>query len=137
MEKAGQEVDVHTYGVLVRALCMEGNMKDARKLFHSMGEKGVKPSNVIYDMMIYGYGRERSSYKALKLIMEMRQKNLVPNSASYGLTIRVLCKDDKCQEAEALLDDMVRAGLQTSESICQALLDAKARLRGSTDVSFV
>uniref|UniRef100_A0A0E0JQV9 Uncharacterized protein n=1 Tax=Oryza punctata TaxID=4537 RepID=A0A0E0JQV9_ORYPU len=41
----------------------------------------------------------------------MRQKGLVPNSARYALTMTIcfLCKDDKCQEAEALLDDMVRA----------------------------
>ncbi len=55
------------------------------------------------------------------MIMEMRQKGLVPNSVRYALmmTICFLCNDDKCQEAEALLDDMVRAGLQTSEPICQ------------------
>ncbi len=59
-EKAGLEVDVRTYGVLVHALFMEGHMKDARKLFQSMDQKGVEPGNVIYDMMIYGYGREGS-----------------------------------------------------------------------------
>uniref|UniRef100_A0A0E0JQV8 Pentacotripeptide-repeat region of PRORP domain-containing protein n=1 Tax=Oryza punctata TaxID=4537 RepID=A0A0E0JQV8_ORYPU len=50
------EVDCALYGVLVHA--MEGHMKDARKLFQSMGKKGVEPGNVIYNMMIYGYGRE-------------------------------------------------------------------------------
>jgi pentatricopeptide repeat protein len=87
-------------------------------------------------MMIYGYGREGSSYKALRLIMEMRRIGLVPNVASYCLTIRLLCNEGKCQEAEALIDDMASAGLQTSESIHRALLDAKARLGDSTDVPF-
>jgi pentatricopeptide repeat protein len=101
-----------------------------------MDSKGVKPNNVIYGMMIYGYGREGSSYKSLKLIMEMRKSGLVPNIASYGLTIRLLCNEGKWQEAEAMVDDMLRAGLRTSESICRALLDAKARLDGSADDSF-
>jgi pentatricopeptide repeat protein len=58
---------------------------EAMKLFQSTDSKGVKPNNVIYGMMIYGYGWEGSSYKALKLIMEMRKSGLVPNIASYGL----------------------------------------------------
>jgi pentatricopeptide repeat protein len=72
----------------------------------------------------------------MKLIMEMRKNGLVPNSASYGLTIRSLCNDGKCLEAETLIDNMKHAGLQTSESVCQALLNAKARRGSSTDDSF-
>jgi pentatricopeptide repeat protein len=66
----------------------------------------------------------------------MRKNGLIPNVASYCLTIRLLCNEGKCQEAEALIDDMEHAGLQTSETICRILLDAKARLHGSTDDSF-
>uniref|UniRef100_A0A0A8Y6Z0 Pentacotripeptide-repeat region of PRORP domain-containing protein n=1 Tax=Arundo donax TaxID=35708 RepID=A0A0A8Y6Z0_ARUDO len=68
--------------------------------------------------------------------MEMRKSGLVPNVASYGLTIRLLCNDGKCQEAEGLIDDMEHAGLRTSESVYRVLLDAKSRLDGSTDGSF-
>jgi hypothetical protein len=38
--------------------------------FQSMDLKGVKPNNVIYDMMIYGHGREKETH-ALRLITEM------------------------------------------------------------------
>jgi pentatricopeptide repeat protein len=41
---------------------------------------------------------------------------------------RLLCNEGKWQEAEALVDDMKRAGLRTSESGCRTLLEAKARL---------
>jgi pentatricopeptide repeat protein len=41
----------------------------------------------VYDMMIYGYGQEGKSYKALRLITEMGKSGLVPNVASYELTI--------------------------------------------------
>ena len=110
--------------------------RSARKLFQSMEEKGVKANGVIYDMMIFGYGREGNSYKAMKLITEMRKNGLVPNIASYGLTIRSLCNDGKCPEAEALIKDMVQAGLQPNESLSQALLHAKARQGSSTSNFF-
>jgi pentatricopeptide repeat protein len=50
--------------------------------------------------------------------------------------IRLLCNEGKWQKAEVMVDDMQCAGLRTSESICRALLDAKARLDGSADDSF-
>nr|CAD1822094.1 unnamed protein product [Ananas comosus var. bracteatus] len=127
MERAGLEVDVYTYGVLMRGLCEEGNLKDAWKLFESMSEKKQKPSNVIYDTMIYGHCKEGSSYRALRLVKEMRDNSLVLNVASYGLTIRLLVKDGKLREAEALLNEMVLFGLPVSDSICRALYDAKMR----------
>jgi hypothetical protein len=47
---------------------MEGGGGDG--FFQSMDLKGVKPNNVIYDMMIYGHGREKETH-ALRLITEM------------------------------------------------------------------
>uniref|UniRef100_A0A0E0CA47 Pentacotripeptide-repeat region of PRORP domain-containing protein n=1 Tax=Oryza meridionalis TaxID=40149 RepID=A0A0E0CA47_9ORYZ len=91
-EKAGLEVDVRTYGVLVHALYMEGHMKDARKLFQSMDQKGVEPGN--------------------------RRELIQGSEVDHGNEAEGF--DSKFRkEAEALLDDMVRAGLQTSEPICQ------------------
>lgn len=60
-------------------------------LFRSMSkEKAVKPNSVIFGMMVCRYCRQGGSYRALRLLRQMRDDGMVPNVASYGLIIRVL-----------------------------------------------
>ena len=68
-------------------------------------------------MMIYGYCKEGSSYRALRLVKEMIENGMVPNVASYNLTIEALCVEGKWKEAEILLNDMIKSGLKPSISI--------------------
>jgi pentatricopeptide repeat protein len=104
---------------------MKGNMKESSKLFRSMGEMHVEPSDVIYNTMIHGYCKEDNSYRALRLLREMEAKGLVPNVASYSSIIGVLCKDGKWEEAEVLLDKMIELQLKPSASILNMISKAK------------
>ena len=132
MEKAGLEPNVCTY---IWSLdkrdcgrCRKGNMMEAWKLFKSMSESEthLKPNDVIYNMMIHGYCKEASSYRALRLLREMSENGMVPNAASYNFTIQVLCKDGKWKEAETLLNDMTQSGFKPSVSTYTLISEAKA-----------
>ncbi|KMZ56610.1 Pentatricopeptide repeat-containing protein [Zostera marina] len=126
MKESGLEMDAHIYGTLIHGFCAQGNMKDAWKLFRS-----IKPNGVIYDTIIYGYCKEGNSYRSMILIREMVKNKMVPNIASFSLTIRLLCKIGKWEEAQSLLNQASALGLHLEESIitdvsnCQPETDQK------------
>ncbi|KOM24578.1 hypothetical protein LR48_Vigan2320s000100 [Vigna angularis] len=92
-------------------------MKEASKLFKSLGELHFEPNNVIYNTMIHGYCKEGSSYRAFRLLNEMVHNGMVPNVASFCSTIGLLCNDGKWKEAEFLLEKMINSGLKPTVSL--------------------
>lgn len=51
------------------------------------------------------------------MIREIAENKMVPNIASYSLTIRVLCEDGKWEEAQSLLNEAAALGSHLGESI--------------------
>ncbi|TVU36780.1 hypothetical protein EJB05_18727, partial [Eragrostis curvula] len=144
--KAGDAtLDVAACTALVHGCCKSGDLAEARRVFDLMPRLGVIPNEVTYTALIHGYFVQGQREMALALFAEMRSGGVEPNlytyncliGECYGLTIRLLCNEGKCQEAEALIDDMKSVGLQTSESVCRVLLDAKARLDGTSATTYL
>ena len=90
-----------------------------------MSDSNLEPSDVIFNIMIHGYCKEGSYYRALRLLKEMRKKGMVPNVASYSSTIGVLCNDGKWEEAEMLLKGMMESDLKPSVSLYNIISRAK------------
>ncbi|RYR61681.1 hypothetical protein Ahy_A04g018887 [Arachis hypogaea] len=107
---------------------MNGHMKEASKLFKSLGELRLEPNSVIYNIMIHGYCKEESSYRALRLLKEMIDNGMVPNLASFCSTIGLLCKEGKWKEAEFLIQKMINSGLEPSVSLYNMIYRAKSEV---------
>ncbi|KAK1283056.1 Pentatricopeptide repeat-containing protein [Acorus calamus] len=50
-------VDIYTYNLLMRLLCMEGRMDDACDLFNRMWRKGYQPNRWSYDVIVHGFSK--------------------------------------------------------------------------------
>ncbi|KAI3668888.1 hypothetical protein L6452_40105 [Arctium lappa] len=102
MMGCGVKVDMYTFGILMKGLCLTNRIADAFKLLQVMKNKGVSPNTVIYNTLIHalckngklGIGRARS------LMNEM----VDPNSVTFNILITVYCKEENIVQALVMLE---------------------------------
>ncbi|KAK1262151.1 Pentatricopeptide repeat-containing protein [Acorus gramineus] len=72
-------VDIYTYNLLMKLLCMEGRMDDACDLFNRMWRKGYQPNRWSYDVIVHGFSKLDRKEEASMWIEEMHKKGFVPS----------------------------------------------------------
>uniref|UniRef100_A0A803LYZ9 Pentatricopeptide repeat-containing protein n=1 Tax=Chenopodium quinoa TaxID=63459 RepID=A0A803LYZ9_CHEQI len=101
------EFDTNCFNALLRVLCQEKTMVDARNVYH--GLKGqFKPNAVTFNILLSGW---RSSEEAEGFFEEMKELGVKPDVVTYNSLIDVYCKSGEVTKAYLLFDKMLEEGI--------------------------
>ncbi|KAL6888591.1 hypothetical protein ACP4OV_009617 [Aristida adscensionis] len=84
LEHLGEEmekyfpVDVYTYNMLLRGLCMAGRMDSACNLYERMCRKGYLPNRWTFDIMVHGFCKNGDRNEAERWIDAMYRNGFYP-----------------------------------------------------------
>lgn len=96
------EFDTNCFNSLLRTLCQEKSMADARNVYHS--SKGqFRPNLQTFNILLSGW---KSSEEAEGFFEEMKEMGVKPDIVSYNSLIDVYCKSKEMDKAYQVFDKM-------------------------------
>ncbi|XP_019058349.1 PREDICTED: putative pentatricopeptide repeat-containing protein At1g02420 [Tarenaya hassleriana] len=96
------EFDTACFNALLRALCQEKSMADARNVYHSLKHR-FKPDLQTFNILLSGW---KSSEEAEAFFAEMKEKDVKPDVVTYNSLIDAYCKGEEIEKAYKLIDKM-------------------------------
>ncbi|KAI4368067.1 hypothetical protein MLD38_016672 [Melastoma candidum] len=97
------------FNVLLRALCAERKIKEARSVFNKLHPR-FKPDVKTMNILLLGF-KESGDITSVELFYhEMVRRGFTPNSGTYGIRIDTYCKRGCLGDGLRLLEEMERAG---------------------------
>ncbi|KAJ3706457.1 hypothetical protein LUZ61_010162 [Rhynchospora tenuis] len=94
--------DVLCFNALLRTLCQEKSMSDARNVYHSL-KHDFRPNANTFNILLSGW---KSIEEAELLFQEMRDFEIKPNLVSYNCLIDVYCKNHQLDKARKVFEEM-------------------------------
>ncbi|KAF9614333.1 hypothetical protein IFM89_018086 [Coptis chinensis] len=87
--------DTSCYNGLLRTLCQEKSMSDARNVYHCL-KKDFKPNLQTFNILLCGW---KSSEEAEGFFEEMLELGVKPDAVSYNCLVDVYCKNREIDKA--------------------------------------
>ncbi|KAA0038111.1 hypothetical protein IC582_007955 [Cucumis melo] len=115
------EFDVTCFNALLRTLCQEKSMMDARNVYHGLKSK-FRPNLQTFNILLSGW---KSSEEAEGFFDEMIEMGVKPDVVSYNSLVDVYCKNREMDKAfkvvEKMRDEDIPADVITYTSIIGGL----------------
>ena len=112
--------DIHTWTILIKAHCFDGNMSSAMSLFHKIINNGHCPSTEeTLNLLLHGFCCRRQIHKAMLFYNYIILKNNATgtgfqwNHGSYLILITGLCRIGETQSAIQLLRKALQIEIDT------------------------
>ncbi|KAI4318740.1 hypothetical protein MLD38_032410 [Melastoma candidum] len=99
--------DVECFNALLRTLCQEKSMADARNVYHAL-KKDFRPNLRTFNVLLSGW---KSVEDAEGFFDEMRDMGVKPDAVSYNCLIDVYCKDRSVEKAMKVVEKMREEGI--------------------------
>lgn len=94
--------DTTCFNALLRTLCQEKSMTDARNVYHGL-KRDFRPDLQTFNILLSGW---KSSEEAEEFFGEMKEMGVKPDIVSYNSLIDVYCKGREMGKAYKVLDKM-------------------------------
>lgn len=101
-KKLVPEFDVTCFNALLRTLCQEKSMTDARHVYHSL-KYDFRPNLQTFNILLSGW---KSVDEAEGFLEEMREMGVKPDIVSYNCLIDVYCKGRQVEKAYKVVEKM-------------------------------
>ncbi|XVF72794.1 hypothetical protein PTKIN_Ptkin12aG0148700 [Pterospermum kingtungense] len=101
-KKLGPEFDIACFNALLRTLCQEKSMKDARNVYHSLKHE-FRPNLQTFNILLSGW---KSSEEAEGFFEDMRELGVKPDVVSYNCLVDVYCKGREMDKAYRVVEKM-------------------------------
>ncbi|CAN0852550.1 Pentatricopeptide repeat-containing protein At3g13160, mitochondrial [Linum grandiflorum] len=112
--KLGITLDVVSYNTIMKGLCKMGALDSAAMVVDQMVEKGVSPSLVTFNTLLNAfYTKERFADGEATWKKMMMDDSVSPDVRSYNARILGLGMENRMEEAEELVNEMGRNGIET------------------------
>ncbi|XP_050236986.1 putative pentatricopeptide repeat-containing protein At1g02420 [Mercurialis annua] len=95
-------LDTSCFNALLRTLCQEKSMSDARNVYHML-KKEFRPDLQTFNILLSGW---KSAEEAELFFTEMREFGVKPDVVSYNSLIDVYCKGREIEKAYRVIDEM-------------------------------
>ncbi|QHN83176.1 Pentatricopeptide repeat-containing protein [Arachis hypogaea] len=99
----GVSPNTHSYNILMRAFCLNGDVSIAYHLFNKMFKRDIVPDIECYRILMQAMCRKSQVNGAMDLFEDMLNKGFVPDSLTYTTLLNSLCRKKKLREAYKLL----------------------------------
>ncbi|PKA48911.1 Putative pentatricopeptide repeat-containing protein [Apostasia shenzhenica] len=96
------ELNTDCFNALLRTLCQEKSMNDARNVYHSLKNE-FKPNLFTFNILLSGW---KSSEEAESFFKEMIELKVSPDLVTYNCMVEVYCKNRELNKAFKVLDEM-------------------------------
>lgn len=121
MDERGIGPNVVTYNVLLDGICrrarlhpedrFERTIMSAEKVFDEMRQRGIEPDVTSFSILLHVYSRAHKPQLTLDKLKLMQEKGICLTVATYTSVVKCLCSCGWVEDAEELLDEMVRNGI--------------------------
>ncbi|CAL8997764.1 unnamed protein product [Prunus brigantina] len=101
-KKLVPEFDTTCFNSLLRTLCQEKSMTDARNVYHSL-KHNFTPNLQTFNILLSGW---KSSEEAEGFFKEMREMGVEPDIVSYNCLVDVYCKSIEIDKAYKVVEQM-------------------------------
>ena len=126
METKSVLPDVYTYTYLVDSCFKEGRVEDTMQYFYKMAdgrEHGPKFNIGFFNRMFEGLTEAGRIDDALKVYGRMPDKEIKPNTATFEILVKALCKEGDLDRARDLVMDMARGGVVPPQEFRESVVD--------------
>lgn len=96
------DLDTNYYNALLRTLCQEKSMSDARNVYHSLKHE-FQPNLQTFNILLSGW---KSSDEAEMFFKEMKDLGVKPDIVSYNCLVDVYCKGREMEKADRVVKEM-------------------------------
>ncbi|GMN20268.1 hypothetical protein TIFTF001_047065 [Ficus carica] len=107
-KKLVPEFDTNCFNALLRTLCQEKSMTDARNVYHSL-KHCFRPNLQTFNILLSGW---KSAEEAEGFFEEMREMGVQPDVVSYNCLVDVYCKGREMEKAFKVVAKMRDEDLQ-------------------------
>lgn len=107
-KKLVPEFDTNCFNALLRTLCQEKSMTDARNVYHSL-KHSFRPNLQTFNILLSGW---KSAEEAEGFFEEMREMGVKPDVVSYNCLVDVYCKGREIEKAFKVVAKMRDEDLQ-------------------------
>ncbi|KAF7818099.1 putative pentatricopeptide repeat-containing protein [Senna tora] len=101
-KKLVPEFDTTCFNALLRTLCQEKSMADARNVYHSL-KHNFRPNLQTFNILLSGW---KATEEAEGFFKEMKEIGVKPDIVSYNSLIDVYCKGKEMAKAYKMIDEM-------------------------------
>jgi len=126
METKSVLPDVYTYTYLVDSCFKEGRVEDTMQYFYKMAdgrEHGPKFNIGFFNRMFEGLTEAGQIDDALKVYGRMPDKEIKPNTITFEILVKALCKEGNLDQARDLVMDMARNGIVPPPEFRESVVD--------------
>uniref|UniRef100_A0A0D3FEB2 Pentacotripeptide-repeat region of PRORP domain-containing protein n=1 Tax=Oryza barthii TaxID=65489 RepID=A0A0D3FEB2_9ORYZ len=127
--------DIH-FDVLIKELCLLGDVEMSISLLNTMLKKGKIPSEVSYDSVVYRLCMLKEFDQALDFLAEMQFANLKPSDMSCDVLIQGLCAMGRTCDAMNILEMLTTIGSSPSYHMSNNLQKAATLLHDMQQAGF-
>ena len=126
LEMFSVQPDAYTFGPLVRAHALAGDLRGAEWCFKEAKRLDVKFTTTLYNQMAHAYGLHRRFYEAQHMLREMEVAGLQPDPFTYSTLIAAAGRAHKprLDRAEELLASYRSAHGEPSIVVLNAMVNA-------------
>ncbi|KAG0473386.1 hypothetical protein HPP92_014739 [Vanilla planifolia] len=100
--RLAHELNTDCFNALLRTLCQEKSMSDARNVYHSLKHE-FRPNLQSFNILLAGW---KSTEEAEGFFNEMTELGVKPDLVSYNCLVEVYCKNREMVKAYKVLDEM-------------------------------
>ncbi|CAL5413487.1 unnamed protein product [Camellia sinensis] len=118
LSSKGLQPNVKSYTMMIKGLCEEGLLHEAKELFLKMEQNGCLADDVAYNTIIQGFVRRHKCYEALILVEDMVQRDFSTDASIFPLIIDILStkgQDPALQEVIKKFMPKDSRGMQENE----------------------
>ncbi|RWW04812.1 hypothetical protein GW17_00031941 [Ensete ventricosum] len=101
------EFDTNCFNALLRTMCQEKSMSDARNVYHSL-KHDFRPNLQTFNILLSGW---KSAEEAEGFFKEMSELGVKPDLVSYNCMVDVYCKNREMEKAYKIVDKMRKEGI--------------------------
>lgn len=101
-KKLVPEFDTSCFNGLLRTLCQEKSMIDARNVYHNL-KHNFRPNLQTFNILLSGW---KSAEEAEGFFEEMREMGVKPDVVSYNCLVDVYCKGREMEKAFKMIEKM-------------------------------
>ncbi|CAA7055958.1 unnamed protein product [Microthlaspi erraticum] len=132
MPKYGLEPDESIFGSLLDALCKNGSVKEASKLFEDMRDK-FPPNLRHFTSLLYGWCREGKLMEAKHVLAQMKEAGIEPDIVVFTNLLSGYAHAEKMADAYDLMKDMRKRGYEPNANCYTVLIQALCKTEKRMD----
>ncbi|XP_057788021.1 pentatricopeptide repeat-containing protein At5g15280, mitochondrial [Salvia miltiorrhiza] len=109
---------------VIRLLCVDGRVQEARDLFRKVTSFGMKPSNLVVNAIVRGYCDKKDYDDLLSFFADFK---VVPDAIHGNKILFSVCRSFGVEEASIFLQDLEELGFRPDEISIGILIGSSCR----------